>query len=202
MTHQAFPSGTADADRIAREVARLRGPEIAPGDGTLVAEELRAQGGALAAARAAVRRAVAQAHPGTATDLLPGWEDEYGLSDNAPLPTDERQRRLLVQVRARGDGSLPVLARAVRAVVPDATLLAIASEDVAHANPDAVFSLVVLVSLATMNNRRLMAQIDAILGEQLTGHAAWTVGRGAGPDIDAFRCDDPQSLCDIDLLST
>jgi acyl-CoA hydrolase len=57
MTHQALPSGTTSADRIARSLARLRGPEIQPADGTLVAEDLRTQGQSLADARATRRLA-------------------------------------------------------------------------------------------------------------------------------------------------
>lgn len=202
MTHQALPSGDTDADRIARSLARLRGPEIQPADGTLVAEDLRVEGQALADARAAILRAVAEAHPRLATPegILADLEEEYGLPNSIALPTAERQARLAAKLLSRGDGSLPALVRTVRAVVPTATLLALASEDVAHADPAAVFALVILLATADFDHAALRAQIDALLADQLTGHAGWTVGRGNGLDIDAFRLDDPESLLDVDLL--
>lgn len=52
MPHQVLPSGATEADRVARSLARLRGPEIQPRDSSLIAEDLRAQGQALALARA------------------------------------------------------------------------------------------------------------------------------------------------------
>jgi hypothetical protein len=87
MTHQPLPSGDSEADRFARALALLRGPEISPADGTLVAEDLRVLGQLLADGRAAVLRAVAQGHPRTATDLLPDLEAEYGLPLGTLLPT-------------------------------------------------------------------------------------------------------------------
>jgi len=199
---QSLPSGSTAADRIARELARLRGPEISPSDGTLVAEDLRAQGGAAALARATIQRAIAQAHPSTATDLLPELEAEYGLPSGSALSTSARQLRLLAKYRARGDGSLNALAVTVRTLVPTATLLAIAAAAVADTAPDAVFNLVVLVPLATMDDANVLAELDALLGQQVTSYANWTYGRGAGPDIDPFLCDRTDSQCDVDLLAS
>lgn len=199
---QTLPSGSTAADRIARELARLRGPEIGPADGTLIAEDLRAQGGAAALARATIRRAIAQAHPSTATDLLPELEAEYGLPSGAALPVSERQRLLLAKYRARGDGSLLALGRTVRTVAPEAVLLAIAADDVDDTDPEAVFTLVVLVSLATMGDAGLLAKLDALLAQQAAAQVRWTFGRGDGPDIDPFLTDRIDSLVEIDLLAS
>lgn len=199
---QSLPSGSTAADRIARELARLRGPEISPADGTLVAEDLRAQGGAAALARATIQRAIAQAHPSTATDLLPELEAEYGIPSGTALPTSERQQLLLAKYRARGDGSLLALGRTVRTVVPEAVLITIAAADVADTDPEAVFNLVVLVSLATMDDTGISARADALLAQQAPAEVRWTFGRGDGPDIDPFLCDRVDSQCDVDLLAS
>lgn len=198
--HQALPSGDTATDRIARTLARLRGPEIQPRDGSRIAADLRAQGAALATARATVKRAIAQAHPSQTTDLLPELEEEYGLPSGAGLPTAERQARLLAKHRARGSGTLQAIARTVRTLVPDAELVTIAAEDVASTDPDAVFNLVILVALSTLDDAALLAQLDALLGQQLTAHAGWTFGRGDTDDIDPFLTDDPESLVELDLL--
>lgn len=202
----ALPSGSTDADKTARALARLRGPEITPVDGSLIAEDLRAQGGALALARATIRRAIAQAHPGTATvdGLLAELEDEYGLANGSALSESARQVRLLAKYRARGDGSLLAVAITVLTLVPDAVLVTIAAEDVADTDPDAVFNLVVLVSLATLDDAGILAQLDALLAQQLKGDVVWTFGRGDGGEdgetIDPFLTDSADSLVEFDLL--
>ena len=198
----SLPSGSTPADKIARELARLRGPEIDPHDGSLIAEDLRTQGGALALVRATIRRALAQAHPSTATDLLPELEAEYGLPSGDALGTAERQLRLLAKHRARGDGALNALAVTVHTLAPDAVLLPIAAEDVDDTDPSAVFNLVILVPEATMDDANTLAALDALLGQQVATYAAWTYGRGAGPDIDPFLTDRADSACDYDLLAS
>lgn len=202
MTDQALPSGSTEADKIARQLARLRGPEIQPRDGSLIAEDLRVQGGGLAEVRATIRRALAQAHPGTATDMLPELEEEYGLPSGAALATVDRQTNLLAKHRARGDGSIDALGVTVRTLIPGAVLIPIAASEVADTDPTAVFNLVILVPLATMDDANVLAQLDALLGQQVTSYAAWTYGAGAGPDIDPFLTDRSDSLVEIDLLAS
>lgn len=201
MTHQALPSGTTEADRFARSLALLRGPEIQPADGTLAAADLRVQGAALAAARATLHQAVAQAHPGSATDLLGDLEREYGLGDGSTLSTAERQARLLAKFRARGEGTLPALLRTARTIFEEVVFVGHPYDLVAGTNPAMVFSLAVLASAMSWGAAEQRRALDLALGQQAPAHVAWEVGVGDGPDIDPFRCNDPASLLERDLLA-
>lgn len=196
----ALPSGTTDADRFARALATLRGPEITAADGSLVAEDLREQGQLLADGRARVLLAVAQAHPGRATELLSELESEYGLPDGTSLPTATRQQRLLAKYRARGAGDRPSLLRTARTVAAEAQIVSIALDDVNDTDPNAVFRFVVLLTEAHWNDESLKATLDALLAQQVTGHVDWVLTVGDGPDLDAFLCDDAESECDRDVL--
>ncbi len=201
MTVVALPTGTSDADRFARSLAILRGPEITAADGTLVAEDLRALGQMLADARARTLAAVDQAHPGRATELLSELEAEYGLPVDTGLPTADRQRRLLAKYRARNAGDRPSLLRTVRTVAAEAEIVPISSLAVQDTDPFAVYRFVLLLSDAHFDDAALRATLDALLAQQVTGHVAWTAAVGEGSDLPTFLCDSPDSLCDRNVLS-
>lgn len=196
----ALPSGATDADRFARALAILRGPEITATHGSLVAEDLRVLGQLLADGRARVLLAVAQSHPGRATELLSELESEYGLSDGTSLPTATRQQRLLAKYRARGAGDRPSLLRTARTVAAEAQIVSIALDDANDTDPHAVFRFVVLLTEAHWNDEAFKATLDALLGQQTTGHVDWVLAVGDGPDLDPFLCDDDASQCDRDVL--
>ena len=196
----ALPSGTTDADRFARALATLRGPEITAANGSLVAADLRVQGQLLAEGRARVLLAAAQAHPGRATELLSELESEYGLPDGTSLPTATRQQRLLAKYRARGAGDRPSLLRTARTVAAEAQIVSIALDDVNDTDPNAVFRFVVLLTESHWNDESLKATLDALLAQQVTGHVGWVLTVGDGPDLDPFLCDDNASQCDRDVL--
>ncbi len=201
MTTVAVPSGATDADRFARALATLRGPEITAADGSLVAEDLRTLGQLLADARARTIAAVDQAHPGRATELLSELEDEYGLPPGTGLTVETRQRRLLAKYRARNAGDRLSLLRTIRTVAAEAQIVSVGSATVRGTNPRAVFRFVVLLTEAHWNDTALRATLDALLAQQTTSHVHWIHTVGDGPDLDRFRCDDPASLCDRDVLS-
>jgi len=195
MTHQPLPSGTTDADRFARALALLRGAEIQPADGTLVAEDLRVLGQLLADGRASVLRAVAQAHPRTATDLLPDLEAEYGLPNGSLLPLAERQRRLAAKYLSRAGSSYTAVLATLRILAPEVVLVTIPTATVADTDPTAVYRLVVLVDTARTLSDSFLAEIDQLLAAQAEASEDWAVGDRLG-----FYCDDPSSGCDLTLL--
>lgn len=201
MTYVALPSGSTEADRFARALAILRGPEITAADGTLVAEDLRVLGQMLADARARTLAAVDQAHPGRATELLSELEQEYGLAVGNGLTVANRQKRLLAKYRARNGGDRPSLLRTLRTVAAEAQIVAVGASRVAGTDPRAVYRFVVLLSEAHWDDTALRAQRDQLLAQQVTSHATWVHTVGDGPDLDPFRCDDPDSLCDRDVLA-
>lgn len=204
--HQPLPSGTTEADRFARALAVLLGPAYQPADGTLVAADLRALGGALAGVHATVARAVAQAHPRTATDLLGELEEEYGLPDGASLTTAERQTRLAAKVRARFAGSPADILATLRTHEPAATLEECAAAVVLGTDPNAVFRFLVLLGWtpATAPDDVLAqlaaldaagARLDPLLRQQQPAHTDHELGVRVGA-----RCDDPATRCELALL--
>lgn len=201
MTHVALPSGTTEADRFARALALLRGPEITAVNGSLVAEDLRVLGQMLADARARTLAAVDQAHPGRATELLTELEGEYGLPVGNGLSVETRQRRLLAKYRARNGGDRLSLLRTLRTVAAEAQIVAVGASRVAGTDPRAVFRFVVLLSEAHWNDTALRASLDALLAQQTTSHASWVHTVGDGPDLAPFVCDSPDSLCDRNVLA-
>lgn len=201
MTDIALPSGTTDADRFARALAQLRGPEVTAVDGSLVAEDLRVLGQLLADARTRILVAIDQAHPGRATEELSELEEEYGVPDGTSLPLADRQRRLLAKHRARNAGDRPNLLRTARTLAAEAQIVSIARADVVGTDTNAVFRFVVLLTEAHWDDEGLRMTLDALLAQQVTGHVDWVLTVGDGPSLDVFRCDDPDSLCDRDVLS-
>lgn len=201
MTVVALPTGASDADRFARSLAILRGPEVTAADGSLVAEDLRVFGQMLADARARTLAAVDQAHPGRATEQLSELEAEYGLSDGAELPTADRQRRLLAKYRSRNSGTRPSLLITARTLAAEALVVTVSWRAVDATDPLAVHRFVLLLNDAHWSDDALVATLDALMASQTPAHVGWSVAEGAGPDIAPFVCDSPDSLCDRNVLA-
>ncbi len=194
-THLILPSGDTDADRFAREIAILRGPEVTPADGTVVAEDFRALGGAIAGVRSTVLRAVAQAHASSASDLLDELEEQYGLANGADLSTATRRTRLQAKVRARRQGTENAILATVRTIAPTATIQGVAWS-ATTAYPRGTFRYAIVVPVATFDSTDRTTIADAA-AQQSPAHVEPRVTTRVG-----FRCDDPLSRCDDTLLAT
>lgn len=194
MAHLILPSGDGDDDLFAREIAILRGPEVSPADGSVVAEDFRALGNALGNARSTVLRAVAQAHPGQASDLLGELEAQYGLANGADLYITTRQARLLAKIRARREGTEDAILATVRTFAPTATLEGVTwQEAVFYKRGTHRFAVVVPVAIFDSPTLPLIrASIEQQKPAHTEGRATTRVG---------FRCDDPLSRCDDTLLA-
>lgn len=194
MTHLILPSGTTDADRFARELAILRGPEVTAADGTVVATDFRALGGALAGVRSTVLRAIAQAHPSSASDLLDELEEQVGLANGGDLSTAARRTRLRAKVRARRQGTELAIREAVRTIASAATLQGVAWS-ATTAYPRATFRVAIVLPVATFDSGD-RATIQALAEQQAPAHTEPRTTTRVG-----FRCDDPLSRCDDTLLA-
>lgn len=193
---QALPSGTTKTDDRARRLALLIGPSIQPADGTLVAADLLALGGLLAYGHDRIAAAVAEAHPGTATELLDDLEEQYGLPNGADLTTAARRIRLLAKVRARREGTENALLATVRTLATTATIQGV-SWSATTAFPRGTFRFAVVVPVATFDDSALRQQIVEAAEQQKPSHTEARVTTRVG-----FRCDDPESRCDDTLLAT
>lgn len=189
--HVSLPNGDTEADEIARELAKLRGPEIDASDGTFVAEHLRVLGGALAAVRSTIRRAVDQSHAATVGDLLAEVEAQYGLQPDASLSLDDRRARLRAQMRARRAATGPAILATVRAVAPTATLR---PAGWTSTEPRTAHRFAVVVPVAVFDGA-LHAVVRSVVEQQKQLHADARITTRIG-----LRCDDPESRLDDALL--
>lgn len=202
MPTLALPSTPGAAGDAARRVATWLGTGLTAKDGSNAAALLLGLGGALADTQTRVERALTEVIGATAEETLPEWERSLGLINGDGAAVVDRQTAITARWRALNGGpSKLALLRALRVIVPEVVIVEILVDDVAHSDPDAVFRLALLVSDASEASAPLRARLAALLAPQAQGHVVWAIGRGAGPDIDAFRCDDPESQVERDLLA-
>lgn len=214
MTTQAVPAadvlnGTPELTAyFARALLALMGPAWQAPPRSVNEADFLTLGESLARVFDTVERAVAQAHPGRATDLLTELEDEYGLEGGALLDTATRQRRLLSAYRARSWPAPTAVVATARAMAAEAVLVATTWPEVAGTDPSAVFRFALLLSHAHVTDAFLITQLERALARQTSADEMWSIGRTRG-----FRCafrgtatptadgvgDD--SRCDVDLLS-
>lgn len=191
---QGLPSGTTKAADRARRLALWIGPSLQPSPGTLAEADLLAVGTELAASHDTVLRAVAQAHPGSATDLLDELEEQYGLPPGGDLATATRQQRLLAKMRALRAGTENAILATVRTLAPTATYVGVDWFDVTS-QPLAVHRFAFVIPVAKWNDAGTRTSLRGAVEQQKPAHTEGLVTTQVG-----FFCDDPNSLTDRDLL--
>lgn len=194
---QAIPTEDSDAGRLARMLLRALGPAYSGGDGSRTAADFLALGQALADGRDTNLVALAEAFVDAAADLLTEHERAYGLVPRADLGAEDRRTRLVAKVRAARAGTPQAIARALASIAADAEIFendraAAVASGVDHA----VYVFAVLVATDVYANSDLLGLVRAIVQQMKPAHSRGNVGTRAG-----FRCDDPLSLTDRDLLS-
>lgn len=214
MPFQNVPSADTIADTheltayFARALLELVGPAWQAPQGSVNEADFLTLGEALARGVEVVERAVAQSHPGSATDLLAELEEEYGLEGGALLSVPLRQQRLLTAFRSRSWPAPTAVLATLRGLAAEATMRAVSWPEVEGTDPSAVFRFIVLLSYAHLTDAFLQSQLERALARQVGADEAWSVGRTRG-----FRCafrgtsvptDDgsgDDSRCDVDLLA-
>jgi uncharacterized protein YmfQ (DUF2313 family) len=194
--HQPLPSGETETDRYARELARLIGPSYQPADGTLIAEDLRALGSLLARARAHQSSALDERFADLATETLSEWEAALGLPVDPTRTVEARRATSAAKMRAAFGGIPQRMLKALRPLAPEASIV----ENLAIncvAAPRQVFHYVVVVSAAHWADDGLRAQLEALVEQMQPTHKRGTLHTRVG-----FRCDDPDSLTDRDVLGS
>lgn len=196
------PTRPGPAGDVARRLALWVGPGIAARDDTVGAALYLALGATIAATRAFTAQSLLEGVGLFAVDTLPLWERSLGMLSGEGSSIEARQLAVTARWRAtRAGPSLAAITRTVRTLVPLATVLETAMDDVYWTWPLATAHLAILLPDADEDNAGTRGLLSAALAVQAPAQVSWALGRGDGPDIDAFRCDDPESLCDRDLLS-
>lgn len=177
MRHD-LPSEAGVAGDLARQLARLIGPALQPGDGTVAAAELLALGGALAASRAALLGAIAEAMPQSTDELLATWERML-LVPRRGASTDD-QRRAAILARLRAIAADPTRLTRVLQGLTDArhSGATIELHEVSHteaaagggADPRMVFTLAVHHGTLPIDDTTLEDDFDEVLARTLPAH--------------------------------
>lgn len=202
MTTLALPSTPGAAGDAARRLATWLGPGITAKDGSGAAALLLGLGAALADTAARADQALLEVVGASASETLAEWEASFGMLNGEGDSTSNRQTAITARWRALNGGPSPQdLLRTLRVPAPELDLVEVLVADILHTDPLAVYRLALLVSDAHEASATLRAQLSALLAPQAQAHVTWSIGRGDGPDIDAFRCDDPASLVERDLLA-
>ena len=192
--HQALPSGNSQADILARELTHFLGTAYQPADGTLLAEDLRVWGQALADARATVDRAAMQAIADQATDLLSAWEERLGLPNNASASVADRQAAIRAKRRAGAKPTERNVLAALQPLEPAAVIYRNGATTVT-ASPRKVFVWAVKITATVWNDTNKRMRIQEIIQQMKPAH---TLVRT--PVTVGFLCDDANSLTNRDLL--
>lgn len=175
------PTEVSAAGDLARQLATILGPAYQAPDGSNNAAELLALGGALAAARDQLRRALDQAFVDTATDLLPELEAEYGLAVQPELSTAARQARLLAKVRAARAGTPQGILNAARVDDPTATIGENTPTTAAAAGyPRGAYVWVLICATGVFDDPTRLARMQALVEQMKPAHTKGYVAQSAG----------------------
>jgi hypothetical protein len=195
----------AETLRQSRALALLWGPAYDAQDGTVAYADVTALGSALGLTRLRGRAAADEAFIDTASYLLSEWESMLGIARNPGAPTSVRRQRLLARWRALRGGTPQAITIAVTALLNTGdvpTVVEAPVQDVPYAVEAAVFRFAVVLPdtgpawtyfLDPVFGNTVRQTVDAMK----PAHTSYKVTNRIG-----FRCDDPQSVCDLTLLSS
>lgn len=191
----ALPPGTENFDHFARELVLLLG--WSAGEGTLLAEDARVLGKALADAWQALDDAGKENFVTLAEQMLTEWESRVGAPLSPGSATADRQYALTAKRRAVGGNTRGRVLAAVKVFDASASIVTTTAQ-FASDNYDArvVFNWAVAVTQTVY--RQWGSQLAALVETLKPAHTKCNVGVLAGDGV--FRCDDADSLTDETLL--
>lgn len=202
MPTLALPSTLGAAGDAARRLATWLGTGLTAKDNSDAAALLLGLGAAVADTQARAEQSLLEVIGASAVESLGAWEASLGMVSGEGDSVSNRQAAITARWRALNGGPSPRdILRSLRVLAPELDLVELLVADILHTDPLAVYRLALLVSDAHEGSATLRAQLAALLAPQSQAHVTWSIGRGDGPDIDAFRCDDPASLVERDLLA-
>lgn len=198
---------TSDAATLgyARRLLTYLGPAYPAPDGSVTASDYLAWGHSLATVRGTLLRALDQAFPNSATDLLSELETDYGLPTDPSGVVASRQGRLLATVQSKQAGDPTTIATALTtllgyptgvAVVDYTAAQVLSAEPLGAASAYAattrrgVFVFAVVVPTKYLTDTSAMANINALVTRAKPAHTTFTVTDSAGP----FLADDPSGV--------
>ncbi len=192
---QYLPTEISASGTIARRVLRAMGTSVNAPDTSSNAAEALAFADAVADIYSDLLIATNQAFADTASVLMSELESSYGLTVRTDLPIRDRQVRLLAKIRAARAGTPQSILIMIAPYLATAVIYENTSAAVAATNPAGVFIFAVLVTVATFNDPNALAALRALIEQMKPTHTKGSITTRIG-----FRCDDPDSLLDRDVL--
>jgi uncharacterized protein YmfQ (DUF2313 family) len=190
-----LPPGTETFDHFARELVSLLG--WTAGEGTLLAEDARVLGKALADAWEALNDAGKENFVTLAEQLLSEWESRVGVPLSPGSATADRQSALTAKRRSTGGNTRGRVLSAVKVFDASASIVTTTAQFASdNYDPRVVFNWAVAVSQSVYY--QWGAQLREVLEALKPAHTKCNLGVLAGDGV--FRCDDADSLTDETLL--
>jgi uncharacterized protein YmfQ (DUF2313 family) len=191
----ALPPGTDTFDHFARELVSLLG-WTAP-EGTLLAEDARVLGKALADAWEALDDAGRENFVTLAEQLLSEWESRVGVPLSPGSATADRQYALTAKRRSTGGNTRGRVLAAARVFDTSASIVTTTAQFASdNLDPRVVFNWAVAVSQAVY--RQWGSQLREVIEVLKPAHTKCNLGVLAGDGV--FRTDDADSLTNETLL--
>lgn len=198
---QSLPTEQSQAGDFARRLAVILGPSYTPADGTRIAADLLALGGALAGARDTNLAALNEAFVTSAVQLLSELETSYGLTPRPDISVEDRRVRLIAKIRAARAGTPQSILRAIHTYDPTAQLNEVTPNDISPRTSDGtypgtdrgVFHITITLSDAIYANTSTRSEIAAIVEQMKPAHVSYTLATSYGFFADI-------SLTDVGVL--
>lgn len=169
----------------ARQLAQVLGTAYQPADGSFIADDLRTLGKGLYDADATLTRAINEAFPDTAVDMLTEWETRLGLPVDTTLAVATRQANLLAKYRAVFGSSVQRMNAAIQTIDATAQLVEWSIMQIYANEPSAwiwaastrrlVVQFNVTVSAATFDNPAVKARIAALVEQMKPAHTGYVI---------------------------
>ncbi len=190
MPSEASPSGD-----IARRLLSAIGPAYQAPDGSHNASDALTLGDALADAYTDMLLCMNESFASSATALLSEIEELYGLTVRADLAAPTRRIRLLAKIRAGRAGTPQNILRSVAPYDATATVHENVSSDPYLGDPFGVYVWALTVLVAVYDDPVSLAALKAAIEQLKPAHTLGSLATRI-----AFRCDDPDSLTNRDVL--
>jgi uncharacterized protein YmfQ (DUF2313 family) len=164
-------------------------------DGSNNADDLVALGYLLADMAGGEDALLDENFPASAVDTLSEWEFRLGLPVSPTGATATRQAAVTAKRRATGGNIAQRVLSAVWAIDPTAALYTNSAVTVASLNPRGVFRFAIQLDAAVRADAAKVAAIRASVDAVKRAFTDYTLPTRVG-----FRCSDPLSLVDRDVL--
>lgn len=197
---QQLPSEASPSGDIARSIARILGTAYQPADGTVAAAHFLGLGDIFNDTRNVNVDSINEAFANTANQLLSRYESVFGIATDPALTVAAREARVVAKIQALRAGTPQSIKAAVNQLLAGGASsivenLASVVNAMVPPQPRLVFLWALVIAATDWSNPATFASVLATINQMKPAHTLGNITTRVG-----FRCDDPLSLTDRDLL--